>query len=92
MKKKQKQATEAGVSVDQLDNVQEQLASYGAIDSPTTVKYYNNAKQVIPSLTPKGYANYLNTIGGSDYKISQTELLSYGNNNSLSEEDMKSEN
>lgn len=69
-------------------DIQSQLASYGAIDSETTVKYYNHAKQTIPSLTPKGYAQKLHEIGGDDYKITQKEMLSYANNKGLSEDDM----
>lgn len=69
-------------------DIQSQLASYGAIDSETTVKYYNHAKQTIPSLTPKGYAQKLHEIGGDDYKITQKEMLSYANDKGLSEDDM----
>jgi hypothetical protein len=87
-KKKQDAAKEAGVSVENMDNLQSQLASYGAIDSETTVKYYNHAKQTIPSLTPKGYAQKLHEIGGDDYKITQKEMLTYANNKGLSESDM----
>ena len=86
--KKSEQAKKANMSVEQMENVQEQLANAGAIDSPTTVEYYNRAKQTIPSLTPKSYANYLHQIGGNDYKISQKEMISYGNSNNLSEDDM----
>jgi hypothetical protein len=69
-------------------DIQSQLASYGAIDSETTVKYYNHAKQTIPSLTPKGYVQKLHEIGGDDYKITQKEMLSYANDKGLSEDDM----
>jgi len=70
------------------EELQDQLASYGAIDSEKTVYYYNHAKQTIPSLTPQEYAGYLNKIGGSDYKITQKEMLNYGNSNHLSESEM----
>jgi len=68
--------------------VQAELASYGAEDSSTTVKFYNHAKQTIPSLTPKGYARKLQEIGGNDYKISQKELLAYATKKNLSQEEM----
>lgn len=68
--------------------VQAELASYGAEDSSTTVKFYNHAKQTIPSLTPKGYARKLQEIGGNDYKISQRELLAYATKKNLSQEEM----
>jgi hypothetical protein len=68
--------------------VQAELASYGAEDSSTTVKFYNHAKQTIPSLTPKGYAKKLHEIGGNDYKISQRELLAYATKKNLSQEEM----
>ena len=86
--KKREQAKKANMSVEKMESVQEQLAAAGAIDSPTTVEYYDHARQTIPSLTPKSYANYLHQIGGNDYKITQKEMLSYANNNSLSESDM----
>lgn len=84
----EKQAAKAaGVSVDKMDDLQAQLASYGAIDSPDTVKYYGHAKQTIPSLTPKGYVNKLHEIGGNDYKIQQDEMLSYLTRTNASQEE-----
>jgi hypothetical protein len=68
-------------------DIQSELASYGAIDSKTTVKYYDHAKQTIPSLTPKGYANKLHEIGGDDYKISYKEMLAYFNKKNPSQEE-----
>ena len=52
------------------------------------MKYYDHARQTIPSLTPKGYANKLREIGGDDRKISQKEMLAYANSKNLSQEDM----
>jgi len=86
--KQREDAQKAGVSVEKMESLQDELASYGAINSPTTVQYYNHAKQTIPSLTTKGYAQKLREIGGDDYKITQKELLSYANNKGLSESDM----
>lgn len=87
-KKADATAKAVGVSKDQLGDLQSQLASYGAIDSPTTVEFYSHAKQTIPSLTPKGYAQKLREIGGDDYKITQKEMLAYANDKGLSEVDM----
>ena len=71
------------------EQTQKELASYGAIDSPSTVEYYAKAKKVIPSLTTKEYAGYLYDIGGSDYKIKQEEFLNYANKNKLPEDKVK---
>lgn len=83
---RKKDATDAGVSVTQLDTLQKQLADAGAINSPDTVKYYNHAKQTIPSLTTKEYAETVRHIGGEDKKISQKEMLNYFNTNNLDAE------
>jgi hypothetical protein len=86
--KKQNQiAREAGVSADNVGDLQKELASYGAIDSETTVKYYGHAKQTIPSLTPKQYVNNLHKIGGDDYKIQRPEMLSYFDKTNPSQEE-----
>lgn len=81
----EKQGTEG---MKKFGDVQKELASYGAKNSSETVKYYNHAKQTIPSLTPKDYVGYLHKIGGTDYKISQDELLEYANVKGLSESKM----
>jgi hypothetical protein len=81
--KNQEAADKAGVSVQQLGDLRKQLAGYGAVDSDTTVKYYNHARQTIPSLTTKEYAETVRHIGGEDKKISQKEMLNYFNTNNL---------
>jgi hypothetical protein len=86
--KKKAKAAELGMSVDKAENLQKELASYGAINSQTTVEYYKHAKQTIPSLTPKGYARKLQEIGGEDRKITQKELKAYANKKNLSQEEM----
>ena len=73
--------------MDRLDDLQSELASYGAVDSSTTVRYYSHAKQTIPSLTPKGYTQKLKEIGGSDYKIDQKEMLTYLNKTGASQDE-----
>lgn len=80
-----KMFSDAGISSGSPEDIQKELASYGAIDSKKTVEYYAHARKTIPSLTTKEYANTLHKIGGSDYKITQDEMLNYFNNNSLSE-------
>jgi hypothetical protein len=88
--KREEDATEAGVSVTQLDTLQKQLADAGAINSPDTVKYYNHAKQTIPSLTVKEYTDNVRRIGGTDMKVSQKDMLNYLNTNNVgAEEGMK---
>jgi hypothetical protein len=82
-RKAKEKADKAGVSVQQLGDLRKQLAGYGAVDSDTTVKYYNHARQTIPSLTTKEYAETVRHIGGEDKKISQKEMLNYFNTNNL---------
>lgn len=86
-KKLKQAAREAGVSVEKLDDLQKELASYGASNSEKTVYYYNHAKQTIPSLTPKGYTQKLKEIGGSDYRIDQKEMITYLNKTGASQDE-----
>jgi predicted transcriptional regulator len=84
-KKKRQAAAQAGVSINKLDDLQEELASYGAQNSATTVQYYSHAKQEIPSLTTKQYTQKLHEIGGEDYKIAQKEMLHYFDTHNLTD-------
>ena len=87
-KKKNADFEGSGIDPSSKKDLQKELASYGANDEASTVKYYAHAKQVIPSLTTKQYADTLYKIGGSDYKIKQDEMLAYFNNNNLSDSEI----
>jgi hypothetical protein len=87
-KKKNADFEGSGIDPSSKKDLQKELASYGANDTASTVKYYAHAKQVIPSLTTKQYADTLYKIGGSDYKIKQDEMLAYFNNNNLSDSEI----
>lgn len=84
----QKAFDRLGISKEQGVKIQEELASYGAIDEPETVKYYAHAKQTIPSLTPKEYVGYLDKLSRGDNKISQADVIKYANEHNLSQSEM----
>lgn len=87
-KEAEKQQTIKNAGVTSVEDIQKELASYGAEDSPTTVEFYARAKKEISSLTPKIYSQYLKSIGGNNMKINQDELIFYANRNKLSEKEI----